>query len=219
MWLDVEPDALSHRERVSRAVDLAATRLATSFGSGWHLLPEQGAVSVMSRAGAATIGPDILRSAVRGLYTCLVDPGIIEALSDRSLDEAEGMVREGGTVALTTDRFERLASISSYLSPGRVSIEDMVTGGQTLRGLHDRPARESFLTNAAWETHGYLMACLGGSLPPRYSFFVLEAELGIQPMDVTAEDAVVLRNDCLDLPAYGREIDAFFRIKGTVSPL
>lgn len=219
MWRDVEPHALPNRDLVIRAVDFAAARLATSFGSGWHLLPEHDAVPVMSRAGVARIGRDLLRSAVRGLYTRVVDPGTIEAFCDRSLDEAQAMVREGGTVSLTPDRFERLASISSYLSPGRVSVDDMVAAGETLRGLHDHPARESFPTNAAWEAQGCLMACLGGALPHRYFLFVFEADLGTKPMDVTAEDAVVLRNDCLDLPAYGREIEAFIRTKETVSPL
>jgi hypothetical protein len=94
----------------------------------------------------------------------------------------------------------------------------MVEAGRTLRGLHSNPVRESFLTNAAWEAHGCLMACLGGSLPHRYFFFLLEADFSDTPMNVTAEQAVVLRNDCLDLPAYGQEIEATLRIIETGLP-
>ncbi|MCS4089387.1 hypothetical protein [Rhizobium sp. BK176] len=217
MWLDVEPDAQSDHERVCRALDLAAARLATSFGSGWHLLPETGEVSVSTRAGTASIGRDSLRSAVRGLYTSLVEPGTIEALCALSLDEAESLVREGGTVSLTEDRLERLASVWSYLSPGRVSLDEMVKAGGTLRALHSHPVRESFLTNAAWEAHGCLMAVLGGgSLPARYSLFLFEADIGSKPISIPADHAIVLRNDCLELPDYGREIEAVLRLKETV---
>jgi hypothetical protein len=214
MWLDIEPDGQSHHERVGKALDLAAARLATSFGSGWHLLPEEGEISVMTRAGAATIGRDSLRLAVCRLYTRLVKPGTIEALCARSLEEAESLVREGGTVTMTTERIESLASIWSYLSPSRVCLDDMVDAGKALSGLHDHSARESFLTNAAWEVHGCLMAVLGGGyIPMRYSFFLFEADIATKPINISAEYAVVLRNDCLDLPAYAREIEAVLRVK------
>ncbi|MBY3433533.1 hypothetical protein HFN89_05170 [Rhizobium laguerreae] len=183
------------------------------MGSGWHLLPEEGDVRVTTRAGEAAIRRDSLRSAVRGLYSSIVEPGVIKAACGTSLDEAERSVRAGGQVVLTKDRLDALASIWSYLSPGRTTRDDMVEAGKTLRGLHNHPVRDSLLANAAWEAHGCLMACLGGGLPTRYFFFVLEAEISALPISLTSEEAIYLRDDCLDLPDYGRVIEDVIRVK------
>jgi hypothetical protein len=202
---------------VNSALDLAASRLATSLGTGWHLLPDEGDVAVATRVGEATIGRDILRSAVRRLYSCLVSPGSVEALCAESLAHAKGMVRESGPSVLTEAGFEGLASIWSYLSPGRASRDEMVEAGRTLGELLSPSFPESFLTNAAWEAHGCLMACLGGGLPRPYFFFVLAAEFSPLPMPVAAEEAAALMDACLGLPDYGRLIEHVLRKTETVS--
>lgn len=209
---DLLTRSVNPEETVDTALDWAVSRLLNAFGTGLHDLPPEGEAAVATRFGEATLGREALRLAVRRVYSECMPSGEVAACCAETLKHVDALHGEGEHAVLTEDRYQGLRSVWSCLCPGRMYRDDAVTAGSKLVGILPFEVSQAFLTNAAWETFGCLMAGLGGGLPRRYFFFTLEADFAFLPMRVSLADAVALKEDCASLPAYAELIERQLRL-------
>ena len=209
---DLLTRSVTPEEAVDTALDWAVSRLLNTFGTGLHALPPEGVTAVTTRFGEATLEREALRSAVRRIYSACMPSGEISACCAETLKHAEALHGEGEGSVLTEERYEGLRTVWSCLCPGRMYRDDAVTAGRILVGLLPFEVSQAFLTNAAWETFGCLMAGLGGGLPRRYFFFMLDADFAVLPIPVSLADATALKEDCSSLPEYAELIERQLRL-------
>lgn len=209
---DLLTRSVDPEEVVKTALDWAVSRLLNAFGTGLHALPPEGEATVMTRFGEAVLEREALRFAVRRVYSECMPAGEVASSCAETLKHAQALHADGERAALTEERLNGMRSIWSCLSPGRMHRDDAVAAGSKLIGTLPFKVSQAFLTNAAWETFGCLMAGLGSGLPPRYFLLMIEADFTPLPFQVSLADANSLKEGCASLQAYAELIERRLRL-------